>query len=263
VLENPARGREGVTVGKVQVQAGRHYIDNEDHIWQDAAAAPASTCFRLQSGRGLAKITATFTPAGQCVEFPSVYLVEAIAITNTPRHGEPEGARDRSPHIHVEAGYTYKVVAGPGSDPVWTGLLRDIGDGHWEDHAGGVWSEEYLIGHAVERRLQPIDNATLAAATAEAEKQRQETGRTMGDPVALTGERKKTHGDWMRQSYVAQELKAVVGSNDGHLEPHQREAVDMIVVKLSRILSGDASFEDHWDDIAGYAHLGKGGHTTE
>lgn len=224
-------------MGKVQVQAGRHYIDNEDHIWQDAAAAPASAsaCFRLQSGRGMAKTTATFTPAGRCVEFPAVLLVEEIVITNTPRHGEPEGARDRQPRGRSLSGCCEACGA-------------DVGE---------------LCHSDCHDLARAIDNATLAAASAEAEKQRQETGRTMGDPVALTGERKKTHGDWMRQSYVAQELKAVVGSNDGHLEPHQREAVDMIVVKLSRILSGDASFEDHWDDIAGYAHLGKGGHTTE
>lgn len=195
-------------MGKVQVQAGRHYIDNEDHIWQDAAAAPASTCFRLQSGRGMAKTTATFTPAGRCVEFPAVLLVEEIVITNTPRHGELEGARDRA---------------------------------------------------------QPIDNATLAAATAEAEKQRQETGRTMGDPVALTGERKKTHGDWAHQARTANDLKALMRDsvNWSELSPSHQEALDMIQTKVSRILAGNPYEPDHWDDIAGYAHLGKGGHTTE
>jgi len=29
----------------------------------------------------------------------------------------------------------------------------------------------------------------------------------------------------------------------------------MIALKLSRILSGQADFKDHWDDIAGYAKL--------
>jgi hypothetical protein len=36
----------------------------------------------------------------------------------------------------------------------------------------------------------------------------------------------------------------------------QIEALDMIALKLSRILSGQANFKDHWDDIAGYAKLG-------
>jgi hypothetical protein len=30
----------------------------------------------------------------------------------------------------------------------------------------------------------------------------------------------------------------------------------MIALKLSRILSGQANFKDHWNDIAGYAKLG-------
>ena len=29
----------------------------------------------------------------------------------------------------------------------------------------------------------------------------------------------------------------------------------MIALKLSRILSGQSNFKDHWDDIAGYAKL--------
>ena len=39
------------------------------------------------------------------------------------------------------------------------------------------------------------------------------------------------------------------------LSPVQREAVDMICLKLSRIISGQSHFRDHWDDIAGYARL--------
>jgi hypothetical protein len=35
----------------------------------------------------------------------------------------------------------------------------------------------------------------------------------------------------------------------------------MIAVKISRILTGDAGEPDHWDDIQGYAHLGKAGHS--
>ncbi len=35
----------------------------------------------------------------------------------------------------------------------------------------------------------------------------------------------------------------------------QREAVDMICMKLSRIASGHANFADHWEDIQGYSQL--------
>lgn len=30
----------------------------------------------------------------------------------------------------------------------------------------------------------------------------------------------------------------------------------MIAMKMSRILSGDKDYRDHWDDIMGYAQLG-------
>lgn len=85
---------------------------------------------------------------------------------------------------------------------------------------------------------------------------------TMSDPVTLTTERKSTHGDWMQQSRCGNELKGVLRgiSNWNDLLPHQQEALDMIATKMSRIVCGNPNEPDHWDDIAGYAHLGKGGH---
>lgn len=73
----------------------------------------------------------------------------------------------------------------------------------------------------------------------------------------LLQEREKTHGDFARNAKISQELKTRFGNygmqefNDVH-----KEALDMIALKLSRILSGQANFKDHWDDIAGYAKLG-------
>lgn len=82
---------------------------------------------------------------------------------------------------------------------------------------------------------------------------------------ALTSERKNQHGDWAEQSALAHELKQKMhlarGWNGSKLATHQMEALDMIAVKISRILSGDPNHADHWDDIAGYAYLGKGGHS--
>ncbi len=79
------------------------------------------------------------------------------------------------------------------------------------------------------------------------------------DPQKLTSIRHGTHGDWMQQSALAQRLKALVYENCSGLQPYQVEALDMISVKMSRILCGDAHAAEHWDDICGYAHLGKGG----
>ena len=81
------------------------------------------------------------------------------------------------------------------------------------------------------------------------------------DVERLTHDRGKTHGDWLEQSALSQRFKALVYEHGKGLHPYQLEALDMISVKIARILSGDAGEIDHWDDIQGYAHLGKGGLT--
>jgi hypothetical protein len=79
--------------------------------------------------------------------------------------------------------------------------------------------------------------------------------------VILIDERHKTHGDWKSTSYIAQCLKRIVhqelNTRTSELDEGQLEALDMILTKIARIVCGDASHADHWDDIAGYAMLGK------
>ncbi len=77
---------------------------------------------------------------------------------------------------------------------------------------------------------------------------------------ALVQERGKTHGDWKAQSNLAQQLKILIrgGSGQNLRASFQEEALEMILVKVSRICCGDPNESDHWDDIAGYAVLGKG-----
>lgn len=81
---------------------------------------------------------------------------------------------------------------------------------------------------------------------------------------ALTNERKNTHGDWTEQAQLARELKETVrlSPNWKTLKSYQAEALDMLLVKVSRICSGDPNEPDHWLDIQGYAHLGMGGHKS-
>lgn len=86
------------------------------------------------------------------------------------------------------------------------------------------------------------------------------------NPQELTQERQSTHGDWVLQSQCSYGLKNCVRSYAGFtsLTPSQQEAIDMILHKVSRIVNGNPNFPDHWDDIQGYAHLGKtGGHTPK
>jgi hypothetical protein len=74
----------------------------------------------------------------------------------------------------------------------------------------------------------------------------------------LLADRGKTHGSFATNAQLSQHMKALLRSspNWSVLSDTQREALEMIAHKVSRILSGDASFADHWDDIAGYARLG-------
>lgn len=83
----------------------------------------------------------------------------------------------------------------------------------------------------------------------------------MTDAKTLTNERKHTHGDWKTQAGLSFRLKEQIrNTNRKELTAYQAEAIDMILVKISRIVCGNPDDPDHWDDIAGYSYLGKGGH---
>jgi len=73
----------------------------------------------------------------------------------------------------------------------------------------------------------------------------------------LLTERGNTYGDFRLQSHVAQQIKGILhqGTQWGNMVPFQREALEMMAVKLSRILTGDCCLQDSWQDIAGYATL--------
>ena len=76
--------------------------------------------------------------------------------------------------------------------------------------------------------------------------------------VEILEERRKQHGDFAVHAAITQGLKAVAQSDVGNyasLVPTQREAIDMILHKIGRILAGDPNHHDHWDDIAGYAKI--------
>ena len=79
----------------------------------------------------------------------------------------------------------------------------------------------------------------------------------------LLAERGKTHGDFNDHARATQKLKSVLSdelalrSERGQLglSPTQYESLEMILHKIGRIIAGDADFQDHWDDIAGYAKI--------
>lgn len=78
------------------------------------------------------------------------------------------------------------------------------------------------------------------------------------DNVLTTlSERGSTHGDFTENGKVMQSMKALWRAHPGwdRLTPVQCEVLDMIALKVGRVLCGDPNFKDHWHDIAGYAKL--------
>lgn len=77
------------------------------------------------------------------------------------------------------------------------------------------------------------------------------------DVNKILAERGSTYGDFSDNSAISRVLKDTMSgyAGWGRLTNVQREALDMIAHKISRILAGDPNFKDHWDDIAGYATL--------
>lgn len=72
--------------------------------------------------------------------------------------------------------------------------------------------------------------------------------------------RQQTHGNFLDTARVSQNLKHIVRDDVGYdvwmsLTPAQREAIDGIFVKISRIMSG-GGHKEHWEGIVGYGQLG-------
>lgn len=77
-------------------------------------------------------------------------------------------------------------------------------------------------------------------------------------PQEIIDEREETHGDFDKKAFFIQGLKNELreGPHWPEMDVGQQEALDMIAVKIGRILYGDPDHKDSWDDIAGYAILG-------
>jgi len=56
---------------------------------------------------------------------------------------------------------------------------------------------------------------------------------------------------------ISQQLKSILhkAPNWPGMEADQREALEMVVHKIARILNGDSAYDDNWVDIAGYVTL--------
>lgn len=73
----------------------------------------------------------------------------------------------------------------------------------------------------------------------------------------VANEREATHGHYADSAELAQKLKKLVRENRDawRRTAAQNEALDMILFKVARIVTGDPNHVDHWRDVAGYAEL--------
>lgn len=79
----------------------------------------------------------------------------------------------------------------------------------------------------------------------------------MTDIAATLTQRGNRYGSFDEHARITQNLKiAMADSPNWHrLAADQKEALEMIVHKIGRILNGDPDYDDSWIDIAGYAKL--------
>jgi hypothetical protein len=82
---------------------------------------------------------------------------------------------------------------------------------------------------------------------------------TITDVDKVLDSRAKDYGKFIEGAEIMQMLKRLVHNyiedRQTPLAFDQREAIDMIIHKLGRIINGNPDKVDHWTDISGYAKL--------
>ena len=70
-------------------------------------------------------------------------------------------------------------------------------------------------------------------------------------------QRGSRYGEFKDQAKLVQGFKQIMmsGRNWEQLKPYQKEALEMIQHKISRMLNGDPMYEDNIEDILGYGKL--------
>lgn len=73
----------------------------------------------------------------------------------------------------------------------------------------------------------------------------------------ILSEREQTHGAYREVASYSQALKQLMRSsrNWERLDVAQAQTLEVVADKVARILCGDPSFLDHWQDGAGYFEL--------
>lgn len=116
----------------------------------------------------------------------------------------------------------------------------------------------YSYVYALKKKLAEEKAARAEEKLAEVKAQAEAEAKA-NEVDTLLDTRADQYGSFMQSADAAIRLKGImhnaIARNDAHLFPDQILALDMIAVKLSRIVNGNAAHRDSWLDIAGYAKL--------
>lgn len=120
--------------------------------------------------------------------------------------------------------------------------LRGVGDREYAASRGGgalLWSQ-------LQRKLKAWGETCG------------DTPPTGGGTVADTlHDRESRYGSFMEQAELTQNIKRAMADSEnwGQLSDDKRLALEMIALKIGRILNGDPEYADSWHDVAGFATL--------
>ena len=73
----------------------------------------------------------------------------------------------------------------------------------------------------------------------------------------VLNQRQTAYGSFTKNAEVSQMIKYFMmqGTNYKQMPTVHREALEMIVHKIARIVNGDPNYIDNWIDICGYSQL--------
>lgn len=79
------------------------------------------------------------------------------------------------------------------------------------------------------------------------------------DTAQVLTERGTRYGNYLEQTAISNKIKESMQEIPTYwdMATDQKDALEMIAVKMSRIVNGDPDYADNWADIAGYATLVK------
>jgi len=108
-----------------------------------------------------------------------------------------------------------------------------------------------------DRPLQEILDAAEAAIEAERPLAKAQAPAGSGGVESILTQRQNTHGEFGDNARISQAIKRIMRAEPGWelLTDTERESMDMIALKFSRILSGKSLERQHWEDVVGYGKL--------